>query len=59
MAHFDVPGNVLVERGPPEAVSNGMASGIDAFVTKLIVCETTEQAIHLRTVLLILAGSVE
>ena len=37
MACFDVPGDVLIERGPSEVVSNGMVSGIDVFVSELVM----------------------
>lgn len=37
MARLEVPGEIPVERGPPETVGDGMSSQIESTMTKLIM----------------------
>ena len=38
MTCLDIPSNVLVKRGPPEAVCESTSSRIESVVAKLVMC---------------------
>ena len=37
VAHFDVPGDIVIQRRPPESIGNSTMSRINPFVAKLVV----------------------
>ena len=37
VACLEIPGEIFVEGGPPEAVGDGMSSGIESVMTKLVM----------------------